>query len=171
MVKKLKTEDRHNSMRGWFAWELHSHMIDNENIWVITGDLGYKMFDNIKRDFSERFINAGVSEQAMIGVGVGLALEGKIPLIYSITPFLLYRPFETIRNYINHEQIPVKLIGGGRDKDYLYDGFSHWAQEDKEVMKIFSNIIPFWPETKEEILGLLPEILYNNKPTYLNLTR
>ncbi len=171
MVKKLKTEERHNSMRGWFAWELHSHMIDNENIWVITGDLGYKMFDNIKRDFSERFINAGVSEQAMIGVGVGLALEGKIPLIYSITPFLLYRPFETIRNYINHEQIPVKLIGGGRDKDYLYDGFSHWAQEDKEVMKIFSNIIPFWPETKEEILGLLPEILYNNKPTYLNLTR
>ncbi len=171
MVKKLKQGERHNSMRGWFAWELHSHMIDNQNIWVITGDLGYKMFDNIKRDFPGRFINAGVSEQAMIGVGVGLALEGKIPLIYSITPFLLYRPFETIRNYINHEQIPVKLIGGGRDKDYLYDGFSHWAQEDKEVMKIFSNIIPFWPETKEEILGLLPEILYNNKPTYLNLTR
>lgn len=171
MVKKLKPEERHNSMRGWFAWELHSHMIDNENIWVITGDLGYKMFDNIKRDFSERFINAGVSEQAMMGVGTGLALEGKIPLIYSITPFLLYRPFETIRNYLNHEQIPVKLIGGGRNKDYLYDGFSHWVQEDKEVMKIFSNIIPFWPETKEEIPRLLSEILYNNKPTYLNLTR
>lgn len=171
MVKKLKTEERYDSMRGWFAWELHSHMIDNENIWLITGDLGYKMFDNIKRDFSERFINAGVSEQAMMGIGVGLALEGKIPLIYSITPFLLYRPFETIRNYLNHEQISVKLIGGGRDKDYLYDGFSHWAQEDKEVMKIFSNIIPFWPETKEEIPRLLSEILYNNKPTYLNLTR
>ncbi len=171
MVKKLKQGERHNSMRGWFAWELHSHMIDNQNIWLITGDLGYKMFDNIKRDFPGRFINAGVSEQAMMGAGIGLPLEGKIPLIYSITPFLLYRPFETIRNYINREQIPVKLIGGGRDKDYLYDGFSHWAEEDREVMKIFSNIIPFWPETKEEIPHLLSEILYSNKPTYLNLTR
>lgn len=171
MVTKLKPEERHNSMRGWFSWELHSHMVDNQNIWVITGDLGYKMFDNIKRDFPERFINAGVSEQAMTGVGIGLALEGKIPLIYSITPFLLYRPFETIRNYLNHEQVPVKLIGGGRDKDYLHDGFSHWSDEDKDVMKIFPNINSFWPETKEEIPELLSEILYNNQPTYLNLTR
>lgn len=171
MVKKLKPEERHNSMRGWFAWELHSHMIDNKNIWVITGDLGYKMFDNIKRDFSERFINTGVSELAMTGVGIGLALEGKIPLLYSITPFLLYRPFETIRNYINREKIPVKLIGSGRNKDYLNEGFSHWAEEDSQIMKIFSNIISFWPETKEEIPDLLTEILYNNQPTYLNLTR
>ena len=171
MVKKLKPEERHNSMRGWFAWELHSQMIANKKIWVITGDLGYKMFDNIKKDFSGRFINAGVSEQAMAGIGVGLALEGKIPLIYSITPFLLYRPFETLRNYINHEQIPVKLIGGGRDKDYLYDGFTHWSCEDREVMKIFPNIKSFWPKTKEEIPNLLTEILYNNQPTYLNLAR
>lgn len=171
MVKKIKPEERHNSMRGWFAWELHSHMIDNENIWVITGDLGYKMFDNIKRDFPERFINAGNSEQAMMGIGIGLALENKIPFVYSITPFLLYRPFETIRNYINYEKIPVKLIGSGRNKDYLYDGFSHWAEEDKEVMKIFSNIKCYWPENKEEIPELLTEILYNNQPCYLNLSR
>lgn len=171
MVKKLNLEEKHNSMRGWLAWELHTHMVDNENIWVVTGDLGYKMFDNIKKDFPERFINAGVSEQAMLGICVGLSLEGKIPFAYSITPFLLYRPFETIRNYLNREQIPVKLIGGGRDKEYLYDGFSHWAEEDREVMKIFSNITSYWPETKEEIPDLLTDIIYNNKPTYLNLTR
>lgn len=171
MVKKLKITERHNSMRGWFAWELHAQMLANPKIWVITGDLGYKMLDRIRDDFPERFINAGVAEQAMVGIGVGLALEGKIPFVYSITPFLIYRPFETIRNYINREKIPVKLIGGGRNKDYLYDGFSHWAEEDKEIMKIFSNIKSFWPKTKEEIPTLLPEIISNKEPVYLNLSR
>lgn len=171
MVQKLKITDRHNSTRGWFAWELHYHMASNDRIWVITGDLGYGMFDRIRDDFPKRFVNVGAAEQVMMGIGVGLALEGKIPIVYSITPFLLYRPFETIRNYINYEKIPVKMVGSGRNKDYLHDGFSHWAEEDKDVMKIFSNILSFWPKTKEEIPNLLPEILFNNQPVYLNLKR
>lgn len=158
-------------MRGWFSWELHHHMVSNKKIWVITGDLGFGMFDRIRDDFPKRFINAGAAEQAMLGVGIGLALEGKIPLVYSITPFLLYRPFETIRNYINREKIPVKLIGSGRGKDYFHDGFSHWAEEDRKVMEIFQNIVSFWPESKEDIPDLLTKILFNNLPTYLNLSR
>lgn len=171
MVINLKKNERHESMRGWFAWELHKHMLKNKNIWVITGDLGYGMFDKIKRDFPDRFINTGAAEQAMVGIGVGLALENKIPIVFSITPFLLYRPFETIRNYIHHESIPVKLIGGGRNKDYLHDGFSHWAKEDKQIMKVFSNIQAHWPEKKEDIPKVLESILFNNKPVYLNLIR
>jgi len=169
--RRIKITDRHNSMRGWFAWELHSSMSSNPKIWVVTGDLGYGMLDRIRDDFPERFINVGAAEQSMVGIGIGLALEGKIPFVYSITPFLIYRPFETIRNYINREQIPVKLIGSGRDKDYLHDGFSHWAEEDRQVMKIFPNIKSFWPKTKEEIPKLLPEILSNKEPVYLNLSR
>ena len=92
---------RHDTMRGWFAYELYQQMKKNKNIWLVTGDLGYKMFDSIKDDFPDRFLNAGSSEQAMMGIAVGLALKGKIPFVYSITPFLLYRSFETIRNYIN----------------------------------------------------------------------
>lgn len=158
-------------MRGYFSYELYYHMRKNKNIWVVVGDLGYGMFDEIKKAFPDRFINVGAAEQTMMGVGIGLALEGKIPFLYTATPFLLYRPFETIRNYINRERIPVKLIGSGRGKDYLYDGFSHWAEEDRKIMKIFSNILSFWPKNKEEIPNLLSKIISNNQPVYLNLRR
>jgi transketolase len=100
-----------------------------------------------------------------------MALNGKIPFVYSITTFLLYRPFETIRNYINHEKIPVKLIGGGRDRDYSHDGFSHWAEEDKKVLKIFNNIKALWPENKEKIPGIVDKMVKDNNPWYLNLKR
>jgi transketolase len=163
--------DKAPVMRRRFADILHEKMRENAKIWVVTGDLGYKMWDNIRSDYPERFVNVGAAEQAMVGVGIGLALEGKIPFLYSITTFLLYRPFETIRNYINREMIPVKLIGAGRNKDYAHDGFSHWSEEDKEVMRIFANIRARWPETNEELPGLVQEMIQNNMPYYLNLKR
>ena len=159
------------TQRRLFADTIYKKMLVNKNIWVITGDLGYKMWDQIKQEFPERFLNVGASEQSMLDIAVGMALEGKIPVVYSITTFLLYRPFETIRNYINHEKIPVKLIGSGRNKDYFHDGFSHWAQEDKKVFKIFKNIEAKWPTTIKEIPSLVNNMLASNKPWYINLTR
>jgi len=170
-MKNLDIEYRHNSMRGWFAYELHGQMVKDERIWLLVGDLGYKVFDYIKRDFPERFINCGAAEQSMIDIAVGLALNGKIPFVYSITTFLLYRPFEAVRNYVNHEKIPVKLIGSGRNRDYLYDGFSHWAEEDKKIMQIFNNIEARWPEAFEEIPKVVDEMIKDNNPWYLNLKR
>lgn len=167
----MKIPPPHPSHRGFFAHELYKQMNLNKNIWVVTADLGYGMFDFIKRDFPERFINVGAAEQAMIGVVIGLALEGKIPFAYSITPFLLYRPFETIRNYVDKEKIPVRLVGSGRDRDYSKDGFSHWAMEDKEVMKILKNIRSFWPETKEEVPALVKKMVKINSPWYINLRK
>lgn len=170
-MKNLDIKYRYDNMKGWLAYKLYNQMVKNERIWLIVGDLGYKMFDYIRRDFPDRFLNAGASEQAMMGIGVGLAMEGKIPIVYSITPFTLYRPFETIRNYINHEQIPVKLLGSGRDRDYLDHGLCHWAEEDRKIMKIFKNIEAKWPSTLEEIPTLLDDMIKSNKPWYVNLRR
>lgn len=158
-------------MRGHFAYEVYKQMVKNKNIWVITTDLGYKMFDRIKSDFPDRFINAGAAEQASLNIAVGLALEEKIPIVYSITTFLLFRPFETIRNYINYERIPVKLVGGGRGKDYLHDGRSHWPEEEIQIMAVFKNIKSHWPNKIEEIPSLVKQMLETKEPWYINLRR
>lgn len=158
-------------MRRAFADLLYQEMAENKNIWVVTGDLGYKMWDQIRLDYPDRFINVKAAEQTMIGVGIGLALRGQIPFVYSITPFLLYRPFESIRNYVNHEKIPVKLVAAGRDRDYQHDGFSHWAEEDKKIMAILNNIKAEWPETNEELPALLAAMIRQESPYYINLKK
>jgi len=158
-------------MRKSFAKLLHEEMSKNQDIYLLTGDLGYGLWDKIRGRYQDRYHNVGSAEQLMIGTSVGLAMENKIPVVYSITPFLLYRPFELIRNYLNHEKIPVKLVGGGRDQDYGYLGFSHWAEDDKKIMSCFDNITTYHPETEEELKDLLPEFLYGDSPCYLNLKR
>jgi len=156
-------------MRKQFAEFLHNEMAVNENIYLLTGDLGYGLWDRVKIDYPDRFINTLSSEQLMLGMACGLAMEGKIPVVYSITPFVLYRPFEWIRNYLDHEKIPVKLVGGGRDKDYGYLGFSHWAEEDIDVMSVFKNITLYKPSTPE--VKIFKKFIDNKTPSYLNLSR
>lgn len=152
-------------MRREFAKQLFEIMKKDENVVLLTADLGYGMLDKIRDAFPDRFYNTGAAEVAMMGIAVGLALKGKIPIVYSITPFLLYRPFEIIRNYINHEKIPVIMVGGGRNNDYNA-GISHDAS-DHEILKNFSNIKFIVPDNTFD----LSEIIYSKQPIYLNLKR
>jgi transketolase len=156
-------------MRKEFASLLHSAMSENENIILLTGDLGYGLWDKIKIDYPDRFYNTLSAEQLMMGTAVGMAMEGKIPVVYSITPFAIYRPFELIRNYLDHESIPVKIVGGGRDKEYGYLGFSHWAEEDINILSNFKNLNLFKP--KEFNLKIFNSFMFNNQPSYLNLSK
>lgn len=158
-------------MRKIFAQLLHTEMASNPDVFLITGDLGYGLWDKVRDDYPERFYNVGSSEMAMMGAAIGLAMEGKIPYVYSITPFAIYRPFEMIRNYLDHEKIPVNIIGGGRDKEYGYLGFSHWSHDDKKIMSVFPNIISSWPENDNELSNSFLYSLDKQLPTYINLKR
>ncbi len=167
----MKPIKPHDSMRGYFSYYLYEAMEKNPNIYVITPDLGFGMLDNVRDDFPTRFINTGAAEQSAMGIAVGLAMSGKIPVFYSITPFALFRPAETIRIYVNHEKIPVKIVGGGRDDDYKHDGFSHHAFDAKDLLKVWPNIETYWPSDKEYIQDVVKYMLYNDKPSFLSLSR
>jgi transketolase len=158
-------------MRKQFAELLFDEMKQNSDIYLITGDLGYGLWDKIRDNYPDRFYNVGSSEMVMMGMAIGLAMEGKIPFVYSITPFAIYRPFEMIRNYLNHENIPVNIIGGGRDKDYGYLGFSHWAEDDKTIMKCFKNIKSYHPENEQQLINIFKSLITNKIPSYLNLKK
>jgi transketolase len=150
-------------MREKFASELYELMKADENIMFITADVGYFFLDKIKKDFRDRFFNVGAAEQVMMDIAIGMTLRGKIAIVYSITPFLLFRPFESIRLYLDREKIPVVMVGTGRGNEY--ETASHYAGDD-DIIKCFKNI-----RFIEEDDFNLREILYSKKPTYLNLKR
>ena len=83
-------------MRKEFAKLLLEKMKQDSDIYLVTADVGYGLWDEIKDNFPKRFFNVGSSEMVALGACVGMAMEGKKPFFYSITPFALYRPFEKI---------------------------------------------------------------------------
>jgi len=158
-------------MRRTFKAELHKQMTINTDIVLIVLDLGYGMFDQIRKDYPKRFFNLGASEQAGMDIAVGMALSGKKVFIYSITPFLIYRAFETLRTYVDHEKIPVRLVGSGRNKDYEIDGFSHDASDLIPILNKLSNITQYFPSDKNEIPLLVEKMVATNQPQFISLKR
>ena len=158
-------------MRKIFVDQLFQLMKEDESIIVLVGDLGYGLFDNMRLNFPDRCINVGAAEQLMIGIATGIALEGKIPICYSITPFLIYRPFEFIRNYLGIEGIPVKLVGSGRNKDYLTAGYTHHSDEVGSILNQFSKIDKFFPEDGSELINQLKNFIYSKNPGFMSLKK
>jgi len=158
-------------MRKECAALLLEEMSVNHRIRVITADLGFGILDHIRNTYPDRFYNVGAAEQLMIGVAIGMAEEGLVPVCYSMSSFLLYRPFEFLRNYVSYESIPVKLLGSGRDRDYSHDGVTHWADDDETVLQALPNIVLHKPKDLTELTTDFNTWINSTGPAYLNLMR
>ncbi len=158
-------------MRNLFAELLHEEMGRNDSIYLLTADLGFGVWDDVLKDYPKRAFNVGASEQAMLDIAVGLAYEGKTPICYSIPTFLIYRPFETLRTYIDHECLPVKMVGSGRDKDYSHDGWSHDASDVGPFLELLENVDEYWPQNKIELREMTADMLTSGEPAYISLKR
>lgn len=157
-------------MRKSFATTLFDRASSDHHIVLLTGDLGFGLWDDFRDYMPGQFYNCGSSEQAMMDIAVGLALAGKIPFVYSITPFLIYRAYETIRTYIVHEHLHVVLVGSGRNDDYLHDGYSHDASDVPDAVHTL-GVPAYYPVTNGAIPGIVQTVLDTPGPHFLSLRR
>ena len=138
----------------------------DEKIHVIVGDIGYRVFDEFREKHPDRFINMGICEQSMISVSAGMALEGLKPWVYTITPFLIERPFEQVKLDIDQQNVDVKLVGFS---DYPTLGPTHTELNGKKLMKLFKNITSYFPEDGEETQKVTYQAYEKNGPAFISL--
>jgi len=138
----------------------------DEKIYVLVGDIGYRVFDEFREKHPDRFINMGICEQSMIGVSAGMALEGLKPWVYTITPFLIERPFEQIKLDIDQQNVDVKLVGFA---DYPHLGPTHTELNGKEMMKLYKNITSFFPRNGDETIQNVNTAFNKIGPAFISL--
>lgn len=158
-------------MRDTFVKELLKQADQNKNVMLITGDLGFGIFDEFQERFPSQFLNVGVSEQNMIMVAAGLALEGKKIYVYSISNFPTMRCLEQIRIDICYHDLDVKIIGGGGGFSYGQLGMSHHATEDISIMRAIPNMNIIVPSCKHEVQGAMNAFSTYSSPCYLRLDK
>src|SRR3972149_3068805 len=117
-------------MRKIFSDSIEKAALRDEKIIFITGDLGFNAFENLQKSIGDRFINAGVAEQNMIGLAAGLAYKGYKVFCYSIAPFIVYRCLEQTRNDVCFHKLPVFIVGNGGGYGYGIMGSTHHALSD-----------------------------------------
>jgi len=157
-------------MRTTFIQYLEQEAARDPNLYFIVGDVGFSVIEKFKEKYGNRYINAGIAEQNMIGVAAGLAMAGKNVYVYSIIPFVTMRCFEQIRNDLCYQQLPVKLIGVGGGFSYGPMGVTHHALEDVAVMRCLPGMTVVAPGSTFETEALLPHINTLDGPSYLRLS-
>lgn len=156
-------------MRTCFIKTLQKLAAKDPDIFLLTADLGFKLFDDFRAQYPDRFINMGVAEANMIGVAAGLALSGKNVYCYSMVPFLTMRTLDQIRVDICYHNVNVKLIGVGGGLTYGFEGMTHHALEDLAVMRALPNMTIVAPGDPLEAEATVRESAVFPGPMYIRL--
>lgn len=156
-------------MRDAFNKELINIANQNSNIYLLTGDIGFQVFDEFREKFTNRFLNMGVSEANMIGVAAGMTLNNKEPICYTIIPFLIMRAFEQIRTDLCIQNLPVKLVGVGGGVSYGTLGPTHHSIVDLAIMRSLPNMTVISPADPLETRKATIEMMKIDGPVYLRL--
>ena len=135
----------------------------DEKIILISGDVEQEM-DEYKKKFPGRYFNMGLCEQSMISLAAGMAAEGLRPYVYSITPFLIERPFEQIKIDIDEQDLPVVLIG---NSDYPSHGPTHRPLNAQKLVSIFKNIHGYFPRNQFETEKAMLDSYIMKKPAII----
>jgi transketolase len=133
----------------------------------IGSDLGVNTLNAFKKEMPERFFMEGVSEQNIVGLAAGLAMDGFIPYINTIATFLTRRCYEQVAVDLCLHKLPVRLLASGGGTVYAPLGPTHIAIEDIAIMRALPNMTVIAPADAEEMKRLMPQTLDWPGPIYL----
>jgi len=156
-------------MRNAFADEVAQLAAADQRVILLSGDIGNRLFDKLRTQSPERFMNCGVAEANMMGVAAGMGLCGLRPIVYTITPFTTTRCLEQIRVDVAYHESPVIIIGTGSGLSYASLGPTHHSLEDFAILRAIPNLQILAPWDAPSLRSLLRQALAGHRPTYMRI--
>lgn len=145
---------------------------ENPDIVVLDADLAAATKTGMfKKAFPDRFIDCGIAEGNMTGIGAGLAAAGKIPFISSFAMFAAGRAFEQIRNSIGYPHLNVKIAATHGGISVGEDGATHQCLEDFGLMRMIPGMVVLNPADDIEARAAIRAAADYVGPVYIRLGR
>jgi len=141
----------------------------DKKIIFIGSDLGPGILEDMKQKYPDRFFMEGVTEQGIIGMAAGLALEGFKPFVNNIGTFLTRRCYEQIVVDLAMHNLPVRLIANGAGYVYAPLGPTHLSTDDISIMRCIPNMIVISPCDAVEMKKIIHETQKFQNPIYIRM--
>lgn len=145
---------------------------ENEKVVVLDADLSKSTKTcDFKNMFKDRFFNAGIAEQNLMGMAAGFANVGNIPFASTFAVFATGRAFEVIRNSICYPKMNVKIAATHAGITVGEDGGSHQSVEDIALMSALPNMTVIVPADHREAMQATKAAANFVGPVYLRFGR
>jgi len=164
--------DKMISPRDAYGAALKRLGAEHPEIVALDADLSESTRSSKFRDvYPERFFNAGIAEQNMIGMAAGLAASGKVAFASTFAVFATGRTYDQIRQLVARSKLNVKIVGSHGGITVGEDGPSHQATEDLALMRALPNMRVFVPGDAVETERMVETALELDGPVYIRTSR
>jgi transketolase len=145
---------------------------EKNNLFVMDADLSMSTYTcYFAKEFPERFFNAGIAEQNMIGVASGLSKTGKTVIVSTLAVFAPGRVFDQVRNTLVHSNCDVKIVTTHAGISIGKDGSSHQSIEDIALARVIPGMRVIVPCDAVETKKVIKKIVDIPGPFYVRLGR
>ncbi|HUU41331.1 MAG TPA: hypothetical protein VMW42_10335 [Desulfatiglandales bacterium] len=157
-------------MRKQFVKTVESLMAKDERLVLLLGDISVFGFRNAFKQYPERTYNIGICEQAMTSLAAGLSMEGLIPILHSIAPFVVERCYEQLKIDLCYQHLPANIVSVGASYDYAALGCTHHCPGDISILHALPGMQIVIPGHAAEFDRLFNSAYSNSSPTYFRLS-
>jgi len=157
--------------RDIFIEEIYKAAKKDKDIYFLNADLGAQALDIFREELPDQFIHVGISEQNMMDVAAGLALEGKKVFTYAMAPFVSLRCYEQIKVALATMNLPVTVIAVGVGYSYAPAGPTHYATEDVSCMRALAGIEILNPTDSNSAIHAAHKTINDPALRYIRLDR
>jgi len=138
---------------------------------VVNDSVSSTKLKNFRARFPDRFINVGIAEQNMVGVGAGLALGNLLPYVCGASCFLTARATEQVKADLGYTNSNVKLCGMSSGMAYGELGPTHHSIEDFAFTRVIPNLAVVAPADAIETRALMRYSAQHIGPMFLRMSR
>ena len=156
-------------MRKTFADTMLEVGQEDQNLTVLTGDIGHFALQPFAKACPGRFYNVGILEPTIISMAAGLASVNLYPVVHTIAPFIIERGFEQIKLDFCYQNLGGTLISVGSAFDYAQLGCTHHCYDDFALIKSLPNTEIIYSAMPNEFNLIFKQSYRNDKLTYFRL--
>lgn len=165
-IETTTTPTIESAMREQFVRTVEDVMARDERVALLLAEISVSLFKRALRDFPERVVNVGIMEQTLVSAAAGFALEGFIPVVHSIAPFLVERPFEQLKDDFCYQNLPGNFVSNGASYDYSTEGMTHHGSADVPVLRSLPGMRIVVPGAPAELDALFRAVYADGGRTY-----
>ena len=157
--------------RDAFIEEITKELEKDKSIYFLSADFGAAALDDLRKKFPNNFLHCGISEQAMLDIASGLALEGNKVFVYAMAPFISLRSIEQTKCGAGLMNLPICILSVGIGFGYADAGPTHYSTEDFACFRSIIGTTIYTPSDVTQTKFVANEILKKPKFSYVRLDR
>ena len=142
-----------------------------DKLMILTSDVSTSAgLDRFKKKFPDKYLDVGIAEQNLIGIGAGLASEGFNVITTTFAPFQTIRCCEQIKVNLGYMKQKICMVGLASGLALGTLGYTHCCIEDVGILRSIPNLTIISPADSSEVVKAVLASLEHKNSVYIRLT-